>query len=86
MEIKKIVSKEQIFGIISEQTGKGLSEINLTSKIVVDLGVDSLDLVELIMVLEEEIGQEISDKDAEKLLTVGDVLNYLQSKNLLIGG
>ena len=45
-----------------------------------DLGADSLDTVELIMKMEEDFGIEIPDEDAEKLKTVGDVVNYLDSK------
>jgi len=44
-----------------------------------DLGADSLDLVELIMVLEEAFEREIPDEDAEKLQTVGDAINYIKS-------
>ena len=43
-----------------------------------DLGADSLDLVELIMALEEEFGIEIPDSDAEKVVSVGDVVNYIK--------
>jgi acyl carrier protein len=43
-----------------------------------DLNADSLDLVELIMSLEEEFGLEISDEDAEKIVTVGDAANYIE--------
>ena len=44
-----------------------------------DLGADSLDLVELIMVLEEEFGKEIPDEDAEKILTVKDAMDYIKN-------
>jgi len=45
-----------------------------------DLGADSLDTVELVMAFEEEFGAEIPDEDAEKLKTVGSVIDYLKSK------
>ena len=45
-----------------------------------DLGADSLDTVELVMAFEEEFGAEIPDEDAEKLTTVGAVINYLKEK------
>ena len=51
---------------------------------VEDLGADSLDLVELIMSLEERFNIEIPDEDAEKLVTVKDVLNYLREKGVKI--
>ena len=46
-----------------------------------DLGADSLDLVELVMVLEEEFGYEIPDEDAEKIQTVQDAVNYINSQS-----
>ncbi len=50
------------------------------SKFVEDLGADSLDLVELIMAFEDKFAIEISDEEAEKMVTVKDVLNYIDSK------
>ena len=47
---------------------------------VEDLGADSLDIVELVMAFEEEFGVEVPDSDAEKLLTVGDVVKYIEDK------
>ena len=44
------------------------------------LGADSLDTVELVMAFEEEFGSEISDSDAEKILTVGDAIKFIESK------
>jgi acyl carrier protein len=48
------------------------------AKFIEDLGADSLDIVELVMALEEEFGSEIPDEQAEKLLTVGDVVKYIE--------
>ena len=45
-----------------------------------DLGADSLDTVELVMAFEEEFGSEISDSEAEKILTVGDAIKFIESK------
>jgi len=45
-----------------------------------DLEADSLDVVELVMELEDEFGLEISDEDAEKIVTVGDAVDYINSK------
>jgi acyl carrier protein len=55
-------------------------EVTDNAKFVDDLGADSLDTVELVMALEEEFGVEIPDEDAEKLITVGDALRYIEEK------
>jgi acyl carrier protein len=65
--------------IIVEQLGVNESEVTPEAKFVDDLGADSLDLVELVMALEEEYNMEISDEDAEKILTVGDAIEYIKS-------
>jgi len=74
MSIEKRVKE-----IIVEQLGVNESEVRPEAKFVDDLGADSLDLVELVMALEEEYNMEISDEDAEKILTVGDAIEYIQS-------
>jgi len=74
MSIEKRVKE-----IIVEQLGVNESEVAPEAKFVDDLGADSLDLVELVMALEEEYNMEISDEDAEKILTVGDAIEYIQS-------
>jgi acyl carrier protein len=63
--------------IISEQLGVEESLVVPSASFTDNLNADSLDLVELIMSLEEEFGIEIPDADAEKIVTVGDALNYL---------
>lgn len=73
MDIEKRVKE-----IIVEQLGVNESEVTPEAKFVDDLGADSLDLVELVMALEEEYNMEISDEDAEKILTVGDAIRYIR--------
>ena len=76
------MSSEEIFekvkNIIVEQLGASESSITLESSFIDDLGADSLDIVELIMALEEEFDIEIPDSDAEKVATVGDVVDYIK--------
>ena len=61
----------------------GVDEVKITdeSSFIDDLGADSLDTVELVMAFEEEFGSEISDSDAEKILTVGDAVKFIESKS-----
>lgn len=67
--------------IISEKLGVNEKEITETSKLVDDLKADSLDLVDLVMALEEELGVKIDDSDLEKISTVKDVVDYIVSKS-----
>jgi len=67
--------------IISEQLAVELECLREGASFVDDLGADSLDAVELVMALEEEYDIEISDEDAEKLHTVGDVMRYLLDRS-----
>ncbi len=63
--------------IITEQLGVDEKEVTPDASFIDDLGADSLDTVELVMALEEEFDIEISDEDAEKIITVGDAVNYI---------
>lgn len=74
------VSQDKVKQIIADQLGVKKEEVTDKAKFVDDLGADSLDTVELVMALEEEFGVEIPDEDAEKLLTVGDALRYIEEK------
>ena len=61
----------------------GIDEVKVveTASFIDDLGADSLDTVELVMAFEEEFGSEISDSEAEKILTVGDAIKFIESKS-----
>jgi acyl carrier protein len=65
--------------IIVEQLGVDESEVKMEASFIDDLGADSLDIVELIMALEEEFDLEIPDKEAEKITTVGDAVEYIKA-------
>ena len=60
----------------------GVDEVKVTDEasFIDDLGADSLDTVELVMAFEEEFGSEISDSEAEKILTVGDAIKFIENK------
>ena len=77
-----MMSSEDIFEkvkeIIVEQLGVADTAVTLEASFIDDLGADSLDIVELIMALEEEFDIEIPDADAEKVVTVGDVVDYIK--------
>jgi len=76
------MSSEEVFekvkGIIVNQLGVTEASVTLEASFIDDLGADSLDVVELVMALEEEFDIEIPDADAEKVVTVGDVVDYLK--------
>ena len=69
---------EKVKGIIVEQLGTAETAVSMEASFIDDLGADSLDIVELIMALEEEFDIEIPDADAEKVVTVGDVVEYIK--------
>jgi len=77
------MSEEEIFEkvklIVTEQLGINENDIEMNSTFIDDLSADSLDIVELVMSLEEEFDIKISDSDAEKIVTVGDVVKYIKS-------
>ena len=72
--------EDKIKDIIVEQLGVGADRVTPEASFIEDLGADSLDTVELVMAFEEEFGAEIPDEDAEKLTTVGAVIDYLKEK------
>ena len=76
------MSSEEVFDkvkeIIVEQLGVAETAITPDASFIDDLGADSLDIVELIMALEEEFDLEIPDADADKVVTVNDVVEYIK--------
>ncbi len=77
MESDEIFNK--VKEIIVEQLGVAENTVTLEASFIDDLGADSLDIVELIMSLEEEFDMEIPDSDAEKIVTVNDVVEYIKN-------
>ena len=67
--------------IVADHLGVEEVKVNDDSSFIDDLGADSLDTVELVMAFEEEFGSEISDSEAEKILTVGDAIKFIESKS-----
>ncbi len=72
--------EQRVKEIIVEQLSVSEEEVVPEASFVDDLGADSLDLVELIMVMEEKFEQEIPDEDAEKLQTVQDAISYIKER------
>ncbi len=72
---------EKICEVLVAQFGVDKSAIKLGTSFVDDLGADSLDVVELIMAIEEAFDIEIPDEVAEKIVTVGDAVEYLKNNN-----
>lgn len=72
--------EQEVMDIIVEQLGVDKSEVAANKSFVEDLNADSLDLTELIMTFEERFGCEISEQEAEKLKTVGDVIAFIRTR------
>jgi acyl carrier protein len=73
-------TEDRVKDIIVEQLGVSADLVTIDAKFIEDLGADSLDTVELVMAFEEEFGIEVPDEAAEKLLSVGDVVRYIDTK------
>ena len=71
---------EEVKRLLVEQVGVDAGENKMESELANDLGINSIDLAELIMACEEKYGVTIEDEEIHKLITVGDVVNYLESK------
>jgi len=81
MPIDRETIENKVRDMIVDSLGIDPEKISNDSSFVDDLGADSLDTVELVKAFEEEFGVEIPDEDAERLLTVGDAIDYLE-KNI----
>ena len=67
--------------MVADHLGIDESKVTDEANFIDDLGADSLDTVELVMAFEEEFGSEISDSEAEKILTVGDAIKFIESRS-----
>ena len=73
--------REKVKKIIVDHLGVDAAKVTDEASFIDDLGADSLDTVELVMAIEEEFGSEISDSEAEKILTVGDAIKFIESNS-----
>lgn len=71
---------ERLRQIITDHLGVDASKVTADASFIDDLGADSLDEVELVMAVEEEFDIEVSDDDAENLLTIGDAVKYIDRR------
>jgi acyl carrier protein len=67
--------------MVADHLGVDEAKVTEEANFIDDLGADSLDTVELVMAFEEEFGSEISDSDAEKILTVGEAIKFIEGKS-----
>jgi len=74
--------QDKIVKMISNKLGKKIEDIKPSSRLIEDLGADSLDIVELLMMLEDEYGITIPDQDAMKLSTISDIVKFMESQNI----
>ena len=74
--------KNKIKKIVADHLGIEEEKVTEEASFIDDLGADSLDTVELVMAFEEEFGSEISDSEAEKILTVGDAIKFIEQNKL----
>ena len=74
------MSLEKVKKLLAEQLNIAPESIDVNSKVIEDLGADSLDVVEMLMVLEDEFNVTVSDEESMQLKTVGDIVSLIDSK------
>ncbi len=74
--------EKKVRELVATQLGISSDQVTLDANLVSDLGADSLDVVELVMAMEDELGVEIPDEDAQKLTTLNAVIAYLKEKGV----
>ena len=72
--------QSKVISIIAERLGKEADSITATSNIIADLGADSLDIAEVMMALEDEVGGKLAEDTAEGPATVGDLVKFIEGK------
>ena len=75
--MKRADVQKRVTRILVEQLGAKFGEVKLETVVTTDLGADSIDLIEIVMMVEDEFTIDISDSDAEKLKTVGECVDYI---------
>ena len=73
--------EDKVIRMVAEKLDVDIDEVVPKASLVDDLGADSLDLVELVMTMEEEFDIEISDEEAEKLVTIQDAISYIEARS-----
>ena len=71
---------ERLKNILVEELSLNPDDVTLTAELANDLGVNSLELADLVLVCEDEFGVEFNEEDIHKFITVGDVVSYLESR------
>jgi len=74
--------EKKVRELVATQLGISSDQVTFDANLVSDLGADSLDVVELVMAMEDELGVEIPDEDAQKLTTLNAVIAYLKEKGV----
>lgn len=72
--------KDKVIDVVCQQLNQPKEKVTTESHFINDLGADSLDIVELVMMLEDQFDIEIPDSEAEKITTVGEAIKYIEEK------